>query len=209
MRIGIIGTGRIGGILAELWLKSGHEVMVGSKQSEKLDAVLKKAVPDCRKGSIEEAAQYGEVVVLSIPPEQIDNVIQKTVNYLDGKVIIDTMNSFIEGEGISVSEVMQRDIPSGVAIQERFPKAKVVRAFSSISYIDLKPMSYREPEYVSVPFCCDERSADEIITQLISDAGFKPYYLGPLLYSKPMDPGGKIYGKALTEMQIRDLLNYK
>ncbi len=156
MKIGIIGTGRIGSVLAELWSKSGHDVMISSRHPQRLDSVIKKAGPTCRKGYIEEAAQYGEVVVLSIPLGQIEDIARKVNYYLSDKIVIDTMNPCAERDGAIASEVLQRNIPSGVATQERFPKAKVVRAFCSISSIDLIPMSYKVPDYISVPYSSDE-----------------------------------------------------
>ncbi len=208
MNIGIIGTGRIGSILAELWAGSGHQIMVSSKHPEKLDSLLKKCEPACRRGSVEEAAKFGETVVLSIPLGQLEQVIQKCGEFLENKVIIDTMNPVEERDGASAVEITRRNIASGVATQEKLPKSKVVRAFCSICHFDLESMSHRAAYAISVPFSSDNESAQKIAIQLINDAGFNPYFLGPLHQSKQMDPGGIIFGKALTQTQIKDLILY-
>ncbi|HEX3018845.1 MAG TPA: NAD(P)-binding domain-containing protein [Chitinispirillaceae bacterium] len=209
MNIGIIGSGHIGSILAELWTRHGHRVMISSRHPDKLDTLAQKIGPDCQRGSVEQAAQFGETVVLSIPLGQLESVISKTDKYLHGKVVIDTMNPCVERDGDQALDIITRNIASAVATQLKLSQSKVVRAFCSICFFDLKTLANRLPNTISVPFASDDESAKLIIMQLINDAGFQPYYLGPLHLSKPLDPGGKIFGKALTRSQIEDLLFYK
>src|ERR1700722_73425 len=67
VRIGIIGTGKIGGALAELWVRSGHEVMISSRHPESLAALAGKLGPNAHVGTPAEAAAFGKVILLAVP----------------------------------------------------------------------------------------------------------------------------------------------
>src|SRR6516162_5788204 len=67
LKIGIIGTGRIGGTLAELWAKAGHEVLVSSRHPDQLQDLVRSLGPKARAGTPREAAIFGEVVLISVP----------------------------------------------------------------------------------------------------------------------------------------------
>ena len=60
-KIGIIGTGKIGGTLAELWVKAGHEVLISSRHPEELQGLAKSLGPKARAGTPREAAVFGDV----------------------------------------------------------------------------------------------------------------------------------------------------
>jgi predicted dinucleotide-binding enzyme len=205
MKIGIIGAGHIGGALAHLWARSGHQVVISSRHVDKLDPLIRDIGPNSCKGTILEAARFGEVVVLAIPLKGIKDTGAQIANFLSNKVVIDTMNPFIERDGLVAKEILNRGISSGEATQERFPTAKIVRAFNSIYFNDLLAQAHRGAPLVAIPFSSDSSDAIEVCKQLITDAGFVFYELGPLNHSKAQDPGGILFGKALTVKQIEDL----
>ncbi|MFL5246293.1 MAG: NADPH-dependent F420 reductase, partial [Myxococcales bacterium] len=67
LKIGIIGAGKIGGSLATLWAKAGHEVLISSRHPEELQELANSLGPKARAGTPEEAAAFGDVVLISIP----------------------------------------------------------------------------------------------------------------------------------------------
>lgn len=205
MKIGIIGAGHIGGILALLWAKSGHDIVVSSRHPDELDTLVKKAGSRCSYGTFEEASKFGETVLLAIPLVGIVAVSSKIKSNLAKKVVLDAMNPFAERDGEIALDIINRKIASGQASQERFPSTKIVKAFSSIKYPDLQIFSNRTPA-IAVPYSTDFSDAKKTAEQLIYDAGFIPFDLGPLNHSKPIDPGGTLFGKALSEKQIVELL---
>lgn len=205
MKIGIIGTGHIGSILARLWSKCGHDITVSCRNPQKLESFVKELGPRVCNGTVEEAARFGEVVVLAIPLGAIKEVSTKVKKYLDNKVVIDCMNPFVERDGEIAEEIFKRGIASGEATRERFPSAKIVRAFSSIRFSELEAMSNRTPR-IAVPMAADDDQAKEVVMKLIRDAGFDPFDLGKLERSKPLDPGGILFVKSLTDSQITELL---
>jgi 8-hydroxy-5-deazaflavin:NADPH oxidoreductase len=208
MNIGIIGGGHIGGTLAVLWAKSGHDILVSSRHPDMLDPLLKQIGPRCCKGTFSEAARFGEIVLLAIPLGGIIAISSDLEKSFSGKIVLDAMNPFAERDGEIAVDIIHRKIASGQATQERFPSAKIVRAFSSVRFLDLQSQSNRTPPAVAVPYSTDFDDAKNFCEKLIRDAGFAPFDLGPLNHSKPLDPGGVLFGKALTEHQILELLHY-
>lgn len=205
MKIGVIGAGRIGGTLAKLWAKKGHQIVISSSHPDKLDSLVKTIGSQCCSGTFEDAAKFGEIVLLAIPLGGIVAVSAKIKSHLTNKIVLDAMNPFTERDGEIALDIINRKIASGQATQERFPSSRIVRAFSSIKYSDLQEHSNQTPA-IAVPYSTDFTDAKHIAEQLIYDAGFIPFDLGPLNHSKSIDPGGILFGKALSEKHIIELL---
>lgn len=93
MKIGIIGSGNVGGALGKGWAKMGHSVVFGVRDpgDEKVKSLLKQAAPNARAGSVQEAAAFGEVVVLATPWPATQDAIRSAGN-LKGKVVFDCTN---------------------------------------------------------------------------------------------------------------------
>jgi len=206
MKIGIIGAGHIGGTLARLWANNGHQVTVSSRHVEQLESLVSQIGTNIFKDSVEEAAKFGEVVVLSIPLGGIKTTGARIANHLVNKTVIDTMNPFIERDGDLAKEIIESGHSSGEETQKRFPSARIVRAFSNVRYHDLISQHHRNPPLIAIPFATDDQDSRNVVKQLIKDAGFEPFDLGSLKESKPQDPNGILFGKALTSSQIKELL---
>jgi 8-hydroxy-5-deazaflavin:NADPH oxidoreductase len=210
MKIGIIGAGNIGGTLGTLWARGDHEVMLSSRHPERLDALVREIGPHACAGTVEEAAGFGDVVLLAIPLGGIAAAAMKIGKRLAGKVVLDAMNPFVERDGDIADKIIRRGITEGQATQERFADARVVRAFSSVRFAALQPQEGRDAPFIlAIPFASDDPGAREIAAHLIRDAGFEPFDLGSLADSKPQDPGGILFGKALTGAQIAELLHHQ
>ena len=67
LKIGIVGTGNIGGALATHWAKAGHELVISSRHPEELQELAKSLGPKVRVGTPQEAAAFGDVILLSVP----------------------------------------------------------------------------------------------------------------------------------------------
>ncbi len=206
MKIGIIGAGHIGATLARLWAHANHDIIISSRHPSQLQELASRIGDTVCADSLETAARIGEIVTLAIPLGGIVEVGSMIEPFLDGKVLIDVMNPFPERDGDAAREIMRRKIAAGIASRERFPSASVVRAFSSIHYADLQKTAHRGSPRIAVPFSADTERARSAAAGLIIDAGFDPYYLGSLADSRPLDPGGDIFGKALTVSEIDALM---
>src|SRR5688572_15062330 len=92
LRIGLIGTGRIGGALARHWTRAGHEVLISSRHPDELRPLAKELGPRARVGTPQEAAAFGEVVLVSVPYSAMPQIGKDSAAALKGKVVIDTSN---------------------------------------------------------------------------------------------------------------------
>src|SRR5215218_4778960 len=94
MRIGIVGSGRIGGNCAAQFAKGGHEVRLSfSRDPSRLEALAAEIGERASVGTPAEAAEFGEVVMLSVPWDLIDEAIEQAGGF-KGKIVIDTTNQY-------------------------------------------------------------------------------------------------------------------
>src|SRR3954464_10120665 len=88
LKIGIIGAGKIGGTLAELWAKAGHEVFLSSRHPTELAPLAKSLGAKVRVGTPKEAAAFGEVILISVPYGALPQVGRELAPELTGKVVL-------------------------------------------------------------------------------------------------------------------------
>jgi predicted dinucleotide-binding enzyme len=186
-KIGIIGAGNMGGTLAELWAKAGHEVMISSRHPDELKPQAQAIGPNVHVGTAAEAAAYGPVVVVAMPygqwPEVSDEIKAATV----GKTVIDLTNPYPERDGPMAEQARKEG--TGVADPKYLPGAHLVRAFNSIIYTNLRSLAHRSGEPVAIPVAGDDEQAVEVTSQLVRDAGFEPVMVGPLSSARSFDVG--------------------
>ena len=204
MKIGVIGAGRIGGNAARLFAAAGHEVLLSFSRDPSRLRELADAIGDrASVGSVGDAAQFGEVVLFSVPWRLIPEVVQEAGS-LEGKVVIDTTNQFGRG-GVE-------RIPGGRTAaqlnQERMPGAKLVKAFNTVTAGFQASEAGREPpeERVVLFLCGDDDTAKATVGELILEAGFAPIDLGGLADASPMEPPrrpGAVYGEEFRPAEAR------
>lgn len=197
MKIGIIGAGNIGGTLASLWAQAGHQVMVSSRHPERLRDLVSRIGSNACSGTPDEAAAFGDVVFLAIPLNGMDTTVKPIKPFLEGKVVLDAMNPFENRDGEIARRVLEK-AASGAYTAEILDNARVARAFSSVHYTSLQAEANRDGDRIAVPIAADDDDAKQTAADLVRDAGFVPYDLGRLAESRPLDPGGELFGKALT-----------
>jgi 8-hydroxy-5-deazaflavin:NADPH oxidoreductase len=130
LKIGIIGAGRIGGTLAALWAKAGHEVLVSSRHPEQLQELARSLGPRGRAGTPREAAVFGDVVLVSVPYAALPQIGRDLAKELAGKIVLDTGNPYPERDGEMAHEARRKG--TGVASAEFLPGVRLVRAFNAI-----------------------------------------------------------------------------
>ena len=94
LKIGIVGTGNIGGALAKHWARAGHELIISSRHPEELQSLAKSLGPKVRVGTPLEAAQFGDVILLSVPYKATPQVGQDLASAWKGKIVLDTGNPY-------------------------------------------------------------------------------------------------------------------
>jgi len=203
-KIGIVGAGKMGGTLAELWAKAGHEVMISSRHPEELKAQAQAIGPKVHVGTAREAAAFGPVVLVAMPygkwPEISDEIKSETV----GKTVIDLTNPYPDRDGPMAEQA--RKETTGIADPKYLPGAHLVRAFNSIIYTDLRSKAHRAGEPVAVAVAGDDANAVSVTSQLVRDAGFEPVVVGPLSSAKLFDVDTPTYVKVMTAPELRKAL---
>ena len=195
MRIGIIGSGRIGGNVGRLLADAGHQVLFSfSRDPAKLQALAAAAGVGTRAGSPAEAAGFGDVVLLSVPWDRIEDAL-RAAGSLAGRIVIDTTNQF------GASGLVQ--LPGGLTAAEvnaaRLPGARLVKAFNTLTAGFQTQAAHRPPEQrVAMFLAGEDAQAKQVVAGLVADVGFEPVDLGGwaqvAIMEAPRRPGS-VYGE--------------
>jgi 8-hydroxy-5-deazaflavin:NADPH oxidoreductase len=205
LKIGIIGTGKIGGELATLWAKAGHQLLLSSRHPGELKGLAKSLGPKVSVGSPRAAAQFGQVVLISVPYGALPQLGHDLAHELAGKVVIDTGNPYPQRDGDMAIEARRKG--TGVASAELLPGVRLVRAFNAISYKALASEAHRSGDLIGIPLAGDDAQALAIAQRLVRDAGFEPVVVGGLARAKDFDVDTPVYVKLLTAAQLREQLH--
>jgi predicted dinucleotide-binding enzyme len=161
MKIGVLGTGQVGGTLGRKLATLGHEVMLGSRDP-KAKAAAFAGVVGLSVGTLTEAATHGEWVVNALPGEQSITVLSDCA--IDGKILIDIGNY-----DIAVDQPIE--VPLGQAIQRAFPKVRLVKALNSVSaHLMVDPGALPSPHSVFV--ASDDAEAKGRVGDLLRSFGW-------------------------------------
>jgi predicted dinucleotide-binding enzyme len=196
MKIGVIGAGRIGGNAARLFAGAGHDLLLSfSRDPDRLAEQAAAIGGQAAVGSVRDAAQFGDVVILSVPWSVIPDALEQA-GPLDGKIVIDTTNQFGPG-GV-------QQIPGGLTAAQynaqRMPGARLVKSFNTLTS-GFQASAAGRPvtkERVVLFLCGDDEQAKAVGAGLIEDAGFTPVDLGGLADAGPMEAPrrpGAVYGE--------------
>src|SRR5262245_20257221 len=136
MKIGVIGSGRIGSTIGGLWVKAGHEVMFSDSDAEQVKRAIDALGPElksrARAGSVPEAAAFGDAVLIAVPYMALPAIRDQVGAQLKGKVVIDPNNPVPSRDGDMA--VSARENGAGVSSAALLPGARVVRSFNSRGY---------------------------------------------------------------------------
>lgn len=204
-RIGIIGTGNIGGTLAALWAQSGHEVMISSRHPEQLKDLAAKLGPKVHVGTPAQAAAFGPVVVVSVPYAATPQVGHDYAKELAGKVVLDTGNPYPNRDGAMADAARKKG--AGPSSKEFLPGVKLVRAFNAIAWTSLRDDAHRQGDLIGIPLAGDDAQAMKVAAQLVREAGFDPVVVGDLSQAYKFDVGSSVYVKHMTGKEIRQTLS--
>jgi 8-hydroxy-5-deazaflavin:NADPH oxidoreductase len=194
MRIGIIGAGNIGANCARRFVASDrHQVRLSfSRDVPKLEALARELGGAASVGTPREAAQYGEVVVLSVPWDTIPEALGQAGS-LAGKIVIDTTNQFgalaLPEKGQTAAELNAR----------RFNGCRYTKSFNTLTAgFQAEAAERPESDKVVQWLCGDDAEAKRIVAGLISDAGYVPVDLGGVKGCQVMEAPrrkGAVYGE--------------
>jgi predicted dinucleotide-binding enzyme len=203
-KIGLIGSGRQGGALGVLFAKAGYPVLFSSRHPEELKDIVAKAGPNAKAGLPQDAATFGDIVVIAVPYGVTPQIGKDYAALMKGKIVIDLGNPREDRDGAMATDAKARG--TGIATAGYIPGVRLVRAFNALSFVQVEKDAHRAGEKLGIPVAGDDAAAVKTVTQLVIDAGFDPVVTGNLATSKNFDTGTPVYVKGMTAKQIRETL---
>lgn len=202
LKIGVVGSGRVGGTLGGVWVKAGHEVMFSSRDLDNDKKLAASLGPNARAGTPREAAAFGEVLLISVPYRALPDVGKDLGTLVNGKVVIDTCNPIPSRDGDIAT--WAREKGAGLASAELLPGARIVRAFNAIGYARMGAAHEEKGERIGMPIASDDAKAVELASRLIREIGYEPVLIGGLPMGKHLMPGTPLAGER-TPDQVRQV----
>jgi predicted dinucleotide-binding enzyme len=187
MRIGILGSGLIGGKLGTVFARAGHEVVFSyARTPGKLEATAAAAGPSARAGTPREAAENADAVVFAVPWWRTDDVLSQAGS-LAGKTLVTCALPMDEAHtGLEIAHTWS----GAEELARRAPGSRVVSAFGTLPSEVLFGVFARRAEIAppSLLYCGDDEGAKGVAVELIRDAGFAPVDAGPLASARYLEP---------------------
>jgi len=188
MRVGVLGSGLMGGKLGTILARAGHEVTFSySRHPLKLERLARQAGGRARAGAPREAAEGADVLLLAVHWSRLDDVLKQSGD-LAGKVILTCTLPMSAND----TRLTAAATSSGAeTLAKRVRKAAVVSAFSTVPSEVLfrvfarKRSTRRRP---SLLYCGDDPRAKGVVARLIRDVGFEPVEAGPLRIARYLEP---------------------
>ena len=177
MKIGIIGAGYVGRSLAGAGVKAGHEMMISNSRGPHT-LFSECAIIGCKAGIIDEAARFGDLVIVAITMKHYKAV---PVEPLEGKIVIDT-NNYYPGRDDAIPELDSKETTSSEMLARHLPKSKVIKAFNAIAmpHFDRDGQPAGSLDRRALPLAGDDANAKKIVADLHDQFGFDPVDVGPL-----------------------------
>src|SRR5438105_6012322 len=188
MRVGILGSGLMGGKLGAIFARAGHEVVFSyARSTKKLEALAHDAGGAARAGTPGEAAEQADALLLAVHWSRVDDVL-KQAGDLSGKVIF-TCSLPMNADDTKL--VIAHTSSGAEALAKKVRKAEVVSAFSTVpsevlfDVFDAKRRTRRRP---SLMYCGDDEDAKDVAASVIREVAFEPVDAGPLRIARYLEP---------------------
>ncbi len=208
MRIGILGSGLMGGKLGTLFARAGHEVVFSYARSEqKLKRLAREAGGHARAGTPRDAARDADALLLAVHWSRIEDVLNQAGDLSD-KVII-TCSLPLNASNTAL--VVAHTSSGAEALAERIRKAPIVAAFGTVPSEVLFSVfeARRRANRPSLVYCGDHEDAKQVAAGLIRDVGFDPVDAGPLRIARYMEPFSLLVGQLAYEREDGPELAYR
>jgi predicted dinucleotide-binding enzyme len=208
MKIVIIGAGNIGATAARLFVGAGHEVAISnSRGPETLRDLVAELGSRAKAVSVEGAAKFGEVVLISIPFGRFN---QLPADAFNSKIVIDSNNYYPQRDG-TFTDLEKGKTTSSELLADYLHGARIVKGFNTIWVEHLKSQrntSLPPGERRAIFIAGDDAEAKKVVARLIDDIGFAAVDTGSLREGgRKQQPGSEIYNKTLTAREAVRILN--
>ena len=188
MRIGILGSGLMGGKLGTIFARAGHEVVFSyARHHEKLEQLAREAQGNARVGTPREAAREADALLLAVHWSRMDDILAQAGD-LSGKVIL-TCSLPMNADDTRL--VIAHTSSGAEALARKVRKAHVVSAFGTVPsevLFDVFKRKRRTRRRPTLLYCGDDPGAKGVAAKLIRDVGFEPMDAGPLRIARYLEP---------------------
>jgi len=189
-KIGILGSGVVAQALGRGFLKHGHEVMLSSRDLSKLSDWKQAGGAKAHVGSFEEAAQFGDMVVLAVQGASATGVIEQVgPQHLDGKIVIDTTNPIddLPPEDGVLRFFTRLDESLMEILQNRFPAIHFVKAFNSVGNAFMVNPSFKDGK-PTMFICGNNEAAKQQVTRILDIFGWETADMGRATAARAIEP---------------------
>jgi predicted dinucleotide-binding enzyme len=187
MRVGILGSGLMGGKLGTIFARAGHSVVFSYARTEqKLRKLARDAKGDARAGTPSEAAQGADALLLAVHWSRVDDVL-KQAGDVSGTVIV-TCSLPMNADDTDL--VVAHTSSGAEVLAKKVPKARVVSAFGTVPSEVLFGVfeAKRKANRPDLLYCADDEDAKKVAATLVRDVGFDPLDAGPLRIARYLEP---------------------
>jgi predicted dinucleotide-binding enzyme len=205
VKIGIIGSGRIGGTLGLHLAEAGNEVTFSSRHPQNLTDLVTRAGSGAVAGTPQEAAAGADLLVFSPPWRTREEAAGAIERYVANKIVIDTTNPY--GENGQILDL--EPSTSSEEIAKLLPEARIVKAFNTIYFEHLRARSRPGIEGLLTIFIAgDDPEAKQVVRDLIVEIGLAPIDTGSLSEGgRKLQPGSSIYNKPMSRGEAEAALD--
>jgi 8-hydroxy-5-deazaflavin:NADPH oxidoreductase len=208
MRVGILGSGLMGGKLGAIFARAGHEVVFSYARSEqKLKRLAREAKGNARPGTPRDAAQEADALLLAVHWSRIDDVLRQAGD-LSGKVIV---TCSLPMDARNTKLIVANTSSGAEELRKKIPKARAVSAFNTVPSEVLFGVyeARRKKNRPSLVYCGDDESGKTATAELIRDAGFDPIDAGPLRIARYTEPFALLVAQLAYEREGGPELAYR
>jgi len=204
MNIAIIGSGMIGATAAHLFARAGHDVAIANTRGPaSLADLVAQIGPRARAATVDEAADWGDVVLVAIPLKGYTSL---PAHKLAGKIVIDAMNYYPQRDG----QLPFDGLTSSELVARRLAGARLIKAFNTLYFQTLATEGNPNApidERLALFIAGDDADAKATVARLIEEIGFAPVDTGALREGgRQQEPGSAIYNTPLTGAAARAAL---
>ena len=208
MRIGILGSGLMGGKLGTIFARAGHEVVFSyARSTKKLEKLARDAGGTARAGTPAEATRDADALLLAVHWSRVDDVVE-LVGDLSNRVIVSCSLPMNEDD---TALVVGHTSSGAEELVQKIPKARLVSAFNTVPSEVLFAVfeARRRKSKPSLVYCGDDVGAKEIAARLIRDVGFDPVDAGPLQTARYTEPFALLVARLAYEGEDGPELAYR
>ena len=187
MRVGILGSGLMGGKLGTIFARAGHDVVFSYARSEKkLKKLAQETKGKARAGTPRDAAQEADAVLLAVHWSRMDDVLMQAGD-LSGKVVVSCSLPMNDDD---TALVIAHTSSGAEELAKKIAQARFVSAFNTVPsevFFDVYAAK-RKAGRPSLVYCGDDPKAKKVAVELIRDVGFDPVDAGPLRIARYTEP---------------------